>query len=449
MVLLGTALLIARHPHIMRDRYGIFYLVLILPISASTLFAHGLLAPLLGFTLLIVAAWWMRGARYAGVLAWLSALARWPQILLRQIAADRRLLKAWRLIHNTRIPGSGLLVWLVPCLLGAGFIALFSAANPVISQWFSLLGNWASEWLDPERWFPSPLQIVLWWCAGSISWIILRVHPPHLAATRRAIPTKDIDRTGLILRSLVVVNMVFALQVGLDLAYLAGGLRLPPNMTYATYAHRGAWPLLIAALVSAALVLAAFRPDGAAQRSLWARRLVFVWLGQNVALTIAAAWRLALYVNAYGLSSWRLAAAIWMGLVAIGLVLIAARIAVGQSNRWLIDANAGATMIILLCACWLNIGGIVAWHNIRHCKETGGDGVAIDLDYLNSFGVEVAPALLWLSEHSRNPDVAKRARAMAVERQDDAQQLLNDWRSWTWVRTSVARLSIRNSVTGE
>ena len=275
------------------------------------------------------------------------------------------------------------------------------------------------------------------------------MHPPHLAATRRAIPTKDIDRTGLILRSLVVVNMVFALQVGLDLAYLAGGLRLPPNMTYATYAHRGAWPLLIAALVSAALVLAAFRPDGAAQRSLWARRLVFVWLGQNVALTIAAAWRLALYVNAYGLSSWRLAAAIWMGLVAIGLVLIAARIAVGQSNRWLIDANAGATMIILLCACWLNIGGIVAWHNIRHCKETGGDGVAIDLDYLNSFGVEVAPALLWLSEHSRNPDVAKRARAMAVERQDDAQQLLNDWRSWTWVRTSVARLSIRNSVTGE
>jgi hypothetical protein len=195
---------------------------------------------------------------------------------------------------------------------------------------------------------------------------------------------------------------------------------------------------LIAALVSAALVLAAFRPGGAAQQSPWARRLVFFWLGQNVALTIAAAWRLWLYVDAYGLSAWRLSAAIWMGLVAIGLVFIAVRIAIAQSNRWLIDMNAGATIITLGFCCWLNVGDLIDWHNVRHCQEVGGAGVTIDLDYLDTFAEEVAPALLWLADHSHDPAVSKRAKHMAKLRQHQARRLLDDWRSWTYVRSAIA-----------
>ncbi len=439
VVLLGGALLVmVRHPHLLRDRRGAALLLSVVPVALSCGYDLGVLAPLLGMLVILVSAWWGRGARYDGVLRWVTAIARLPLALLAQVRADRRLVRTWRMIHGGRIPGAGVLVWLAPLALGGGFVALFGVANPVIGQWFAELGEWLASWLDPARVLPTPGQIVLWWFVACGAWTVLRVHAPRLRPTRHAIPTPEIDRTALVLRSLVVVNLVFALQVGLDLAYLVGGLHLPEGMNYAAYAHRGAWPLLIAALVSASLVLSAFRPGGAAQRSTWARRLVLVWLGQNVALTIAAAWRLWLYVDAYGLSEWRLAAAIWMGLVALGLALIGVRIAWARSNRWLIDTNACATILTLGFCCWLDVGGTVAWHNVRHGREVGGEGVAIDLPYVRSLGIEAAPALQWLAQHSRDPQVAHAARAAAEQYREDAIALLQDWRAWTWIRAQAA-----------
>ena len=61
-------------------------------------------------------------------------------------------------------------------------------------------------------------------------------------------------------------NALFAVQTVLDLAYLWGGVRLPDGMTYADYAHRGAYPLIATALLAAAFVLAAMRKDGRARR---------------------------------------------------------------------------------------------------------------------------------------------------------------------------------------
>lgn len=441
LVMLGGAgLVLARHPHLLRDPCGALVLLTLVPVMGACFLDHGVLTPVLGGTIILVSAWWGRGARYKGALRWLAAIARLPKTLLQQVAADRRIVAAWRLLHGRRVPGVGLLIWVLPLVLGGGFAALFGAANPVIGQWFASLGEWLASLLDPERILPTPARIVLWWGIGCAAWILLRLRPPRLPLTRNAIPALEVDRTALVLRCLLVVNVVFALQVALDLAYLVGGLRLPEGMTYATYAHRGAGPLLIAALVSAALVLVAFRPGGAAQRSVWARRLVVLWLGQNVALTIAAAWRLWLYVDAYGLSAWRLGAAIWMALVAVGLVLIAIRIAMTYSNRWLIDANAFATLVTLAWCCWLDVGGTVAWHNVHHCREVGGAGVAIDLHYLDEFSVEAAPALVWLSEHSKDPQVARTARSMAGQRRDAARELLADWRTWTWIRAHVAAL---------
>lgn len=440
LLLAGVGLVLLRHPQLLRDAIGLLLLALVVPLAGAAVHGDSMLAPLLGILLLVTAAWWGRGARYHGAWRWLIALMRAPLALVTQVRADRRLLRARRLLHGSRLPGAGLMVWVLPLVLGFGFSVLFGVANPVIGQWFSDLGDWLVSWLDPEHLLPSPGRIVLWWGVAAGAWMLLRLRPPRLMPVRSAIPTMETDRSGLVLRCLLVVNAVFVVQVGMDLAYLAGGLHLPTGMTYATYAHRGAGPLFVAALVSAALVLVAFKPGGVAERSPWARRLVLLWLAQNVALTLAAAWRLSLYVDAYGLSAWRLGAAIWMGLVAIGLILIALRIACARSNRWLVDSNALATLATLVWCCWLDVGGIVAWHNVRHCREAGGDGVAIDLTYLAGFGVEAAPALAWLAEHSRDQQVAVQARDLADERRFAAQQLLADWRTWTWIRAQVAAL---------
>ena len=130
----------------------------------------------------------------------------------------------------------------------------------------------------------------------------------------------------------------------------------------------------------------------------------------------------------------------WMGLVAVGLVLIALRIACARSNRWLIDANAVSTLVTLVLCCWLDVGGTVAWHNVRHCREAGGADVAIDLAYLDDFGVKAAPALAWLAAHSSDLSIARNAKAMADAQRDYAITQLEDWRAWTWIRWQVAEL---------
>ena len=89
-----------------------------------------------------------------------------------------------------------------------------------------------------------------------------------------------------ILRSLIVFNLMFAVQTVLDAAYLWGGVALPDGMSYASYAHRGAYPLIVTALMAGAFVLVAMRRDGPAENSIWIRRLVYLWIGQNVMLVV-------------------------------------------------------------------------------------------------------------------------------------------------------------------
>ena len=115
--------------------------------------------------------------------------------------------------------------------------------------------------------------------------------------------------------------------------YLWGNAELPDDISYASYAHRGAYPLILTALLAAGFVLAAMKPGGPAEQSAIIRPLVYLWVAQNVLLVASSILRLDLYVQIYLLTWWRVAAFIWMLLVAFGLLLIVARIALESLER--------------------------------------------------------------------------------------------------------------------
>ena len=175
-------------------------------------------------------------------------------------------------------------------------------------------------------------------------------------------------------RSLILFNVMFALQSALDLTYLWGGASLPNGMTYAHYAHRGAYPLIATALLAAGFVLIAMRPGGPAEQSRLIRPLVLLWTGQNVLLVVSSIFRLDLYVAAYSLTYLRLAAFIWMGLVAVGLVLMLIQIKLKKPNSWLITANAISLAMVLYGCCFISAPRLVASYNVEHSRENGGTG---------------------------------------------------------------------------
>lgn len=330
-----------------------------------------------------------------------------------------------------RLPGAGrggIVRWAVP-VLGAGvFIAIFAAANPILADKLSAIGTWLAE-CD----LPGPARILLWWAAAGGLWLLGRARARANAASSGASGREP--STDWTLRCLAAFNLAFLVQNACDAAYLWAGTALPEGMTYATYAHRGAYPLVIAALLAGIFVLACVRPGGAAERSRWARVLVVAFLAQTVVLTASAWWRLDLYVDVYGLTRWRLAALVWMALIGIGLALVGWRIVRRLGNRWLVEANAWVVAAVLVIAALGDSDGLIVRYNVDRAL-TRRNEPALDIDYCASLGIAALPALAEYDD-SR---AGSRASAEAVARlRSELRRDLADWRGVNARRWLVAR----------
>jgi hypothetical protein len=330
-----------------------------------------------------------------------------------------------------------LVAWIVPLSIFALFLGLLSSANPLIEHRLMQI--------DPQvllQYF-EPSRTIFWALIAGAIWPLVhrRIKPrpvrqagPGIAATAPAAPD-HLFGVQAMTRSLILFNVLFALQSGLDLVYLWGGASLPDGMSHAEYAHRGAYPLIVTALLAAGFVLIAMRPGGPAENSRLIRPLVLAWIGQNILLVVSSIFRLDLYVAAYSLTCLRLAAFIWMVLVAVGLLLILVQIIRRKSLSWLVTANAATLALVLYGCCFVNAPRLIASYNVAHCREAGGAGPWLDKPYLLSLGPEVLPALEPHASQipSLQPMLSelRAGRALCMNRQRRSE----NWRAWgfrTW-----------------
>lgn len=337
--------------------------------------------------------------------------------------------------------------WGGPTLFLFAFVLLFRAANPIIAVWLDTA--WELVWQPLEVLFRHLTfgRLVLWGLIFAWSWALLRPKlkslvvrlPAHSRRSRREPWGADV-----VAQSLWLFNLIFLVQTILDLYYLWGGQTLPEGMTYAEYAHRGAYPLIATALLAGAFVLYTFRPGGDAEGRRVLRGLVYVWIIQNITLVLSSLWRLGLYIEVYSLTRLRVAAGIWMVLVAVGLLLICLRIALKRSNSWLIKRNLCAALTVLYLCCFPDFDSHIAWYNVSQFKGSRSTATTLDLDYLESLGTSSIPALHWYSKHASFRGDQQKA-VVAVHRLKVAlQRSLSNWRGWT-LRRAAERRSLVNS----
>jgi len=331
------------------------------------------------------------------------------------------------------------LSWVLPLALGAVFLLLFASANPLIERWLDLFD------LRGPAGQISWVRILFWLLAVAVVWpfVFLRLRCARkkqslkekieadfrAARSETAIvdPPSELFGKAAILRSLVLFNLMFAVQTVLDAAYLWGGVALPDGLTYAAYAHRGAYPLIVTALLAAGFVLAATRRGSEAARSPLVRALVYLWTAQNVLLVVSSMLRLDLYVEVYSLTYWRIAAFVWMLLVAVGLILIVARIALDRSNAWLIAANTVSLAATLYVCCFFNFPDLISTYNVEHNRF----GAYLDVYYLASLGPHAVPGLdLHIARQNGNvpSNLIDRRNALATLHRGR----MTDWRSWSF-----------------
>ena len=308
------------------------------------------------------------------------------------------------------------------------FLALFSAANPLISSAFARIDLLAAVG------GLSIVRLFFWLVATQVIWGLLR--PPRILLAPSTARDGELTLPGVspasIALSLAAFNLVFALQNGLDIAFLWSGAPLPGDMTLAEYAHRGAYPLIATALLAALFVLVTLRPGSPSAESPLVRGLVSVWIGQNIVLVASTMLRTFDYIEAYSLTRLRIAALVWMALVAVGLVLICIRLWRRKSGPWLINANLAAALVALTACSAVDLGALAARWNVRHAAEVGGSGVRLDLCYLNRLGPSALLPLVELESRPNAPRFRERVswtRNLIMDRLATRQ---GDWHGWTF-----------------
>lgn len=317
---------------------------------------------------------------------------------------------------------------ILPVVGSALIVSLFAAANPLIEQALSAL---SLPSLDEDL---LPRLLVAGFIA-LISWGLLRPrHARHLFGTfdgrgDAAIPGVSVASVTL---SLVAFNALFAVQNGLDLAYLWGLMPLPDGMTLAEYAHRGAYPLIVTALLAGAFVLVALRPGSTTAQAPLVRPLVIGWIGQNVFLVFSSILRTLDYVDAYSLTILRLSALLWMALVATGLVLVCWRLLANRSGAWLINANLAAAGLLLSGVAFVDLGEVSARWNVRHAREIDGSGAMLDLCYLRELGPSALLPLIELEDRLPEADLRGRVRNLRIAAFQQLDEGLRDG-GWSWL----------------
>ncbi|WP_375195395.1 DUF4153 domain-containing protein [Sphingobium sp.] len=347
------------------------------------------------------------GWRWFQRLLWLGLRAPFgPLIDLRRLLQVRAAGRARRWTLHAALATLAL-----PVIGSVVILTLFSAANPLIERFFSslLLPDLSPELIG---------RLCFWGLLFMMIWSLLR---PRLA--RRLLPTFDGQgdwrlpgvSVASVTLSLLVFNLIFAAQNLMDAAWLWGWAPMPKGMTMADYVHRGAYPLIATALLAALFVLVTLRPGSETARTGAARRLVVLWIGQNIFLVASSMLRTVDYIDAYSLTRLRIAALVWMALVGFGLAAICWRLLRERSAAWLINANLAAAGLVLGVLCFVDLGAMAAGWNVRHAREAGGQGVTLDLCYLDALGDSALLPLLSLEQRTDlRPEFRERVQAVRL-----------------------------------
>ncbi len=426
LALLGAAL--ATHRALRRSRTALSLALFAFLFALIQIETVSLLAWVLYWLALMLAVMTSRAGGAPDVWLWLQRLVPAGVYAWVKPALDMR--RLWRASSGLRRVSLSALsrTLVVPLVGGVLFVFLFAAANPVIS---SALGG--LSWPAIDGW-----RLAFWGFVLILAWCVLR--PPFRRKLRvktrpAAKPAPPMVSASAMLVSLSLFNLLFAIENGLDLAFLWSGAPLPGHVTLADYAHRGAFSLIVAALLVAAFVLLALDPRSPLARIEALRRLVILWIVQTLFLVASSILRTWDYVESYSLTGFRVCALAWMALVAIGLMLVCWRLLRGKTSAWLVNANVAAAALVLAVISMVDVDAVAADWNVRNAREMGGRGVALDVCFLEGQGESAIVPMAEVLSQPLTPQLHARVASAFWRMRSERRVAEADWRSWTWRRT--------------
>ena len=215
--------------------------------------------------------------------------------------------------------------------------------------------------------------------------------------------------------TLLAIDALFLFFVGLQLAYLFGGIDTlnATGLTYSAYARRGFFELIAVAVLAGGLLFAV---------ELVVAKRTRLYLGAALTLALAtlfivvsAAYRMQLYQVAYGWTEQRfyaLAGIAWLGAGGACAAVLIWR----DATRWLLHASGVIALAVAIAVNLIGPSAVVARQNLERVVDPSGlpadASRELDAQYLTSLGDGAIPTLVEFLPHLRASDRAALGSAL-------------------------------------
>jgi hypothetical protein len=231
---------------------------------------------------------------------------------------------------------------------------------------------------------------------------------------------------------LIAVDVLFAIFVVLQLAYLFGGLDTleATGLPYAQYARSGFFELVwVAAL--AGVLLATIHGIAHRTRSIVGSGLALA--GLTAVVLASALLRLRIYQDAYGWTELRFYVLATIGWLAIGIGLTVVLL-VRDRMRWLLHGLAISAVAVLVAINVVGPSRLIAEQDVARLLNPSlvpPDGRAgLDLRYARVLGDDAVPALAAALPALGGPSRTELLLLLERRRDDLADPLMSAWPSW-------------------
>jgi hypothetical protein len=321
---------------------------------------------------------------------------------------------------NTRSAAVGVMI-AVPMLLV--FTVLFVKADAAFEKLFTDLLKINIG--------PHVIAIALGtWLAGSY----LRGVLVPSAASDSTVSKHNITLGGTELNvALGLLNLLFAAFVAVQLRYLFGTaqtVEATPGLTYATYARRGFFELVIVALLVLPILLTGDRLHTVEKSKRVFRIQSLILVGLVFCIMASAMHRMRLYQFAYGLTELRFYVSAFMIFLAIIFVLFCFTVLRGWGGLFPMGTvGLGFAAIFVLHA--INPDQWIASANLANARA----GRKFDPLYFKHLSADAVPSVL---ANANALNILDREAVLSHHR--TRLELADDWRSWNYGRHAAARV---------
>jgi len=229
-----------------------------------------------------------------------------------------------------------------------------------------------------------------------------------------------------------ILNIVYCVFSVIQFRYLFSGV-LPSEYTYAEYARRGFFELVVVSLINFIIILIAvwFLKMDENKTLKAARTLLTVLVCFTFIVLTSAFYRMVLYEQAYGFTYLRIFVQAFM--VLLFLLFMLNTVFIWYERFPIIKACFIVTIVVYIALNFSNVDAIIARNNIKRYEKTG----QIDMAYLKSLSYDsIQEISLLADDESKSEEIMIYFRSV---KKDLAE--LKDWQN-----TNLSRIKAKEIV---